>query len=73
MVTRKKADTAMPAAAETIDLALYIYRMEEDALPDVVVSVSHPDAKEGIHQGRFSGIRLSNGAIGATLSNGEKV
>jgi hypothetical protein len=64
------------AAAKSVTLAEYAADLEEraQALGLPVVSISHPDAKDGdVYTGKYAGIRLTKGDLGNTLSNGESL
>lgn len=71
MPRTKKDDVA--EAAQLEPLAAFLARIEHQAQPLAVVQASHPDARDGIHQGIYAGIRLVTGEIGAILSDGSKI
>lgn len=64
------APPVAPVPAEP--LAAFIARHEDAAmaLGIVVTLVSHPDADERVHAGRYGGIRLTSGNALATYSDG---
>lgn len=58
--------------ADVLPLADYVKAMEAAALPLTVCEIVHPEAVNGsVHQGVYSGIRLTKGdAASAKLSDG---
>lgn len=78
-----KAELEVPAPVEELGLdklGLFIRRHEDAAVviskakgeTVVVTEVTHPDAGDGIYEGRDGGIRVSKGAAKATYSDGSK-
>ena len=67
------AVAAQPAPAEPLDA--YIARVERAKLDkDVVaVAITHPEVHaDRVHPGTYGGIRLGNGPVGVTYSDGTK-
>ncbi|MGZ0105201.1 hypothetical protein [Achromobacter sp. KK8] len=69
------ADPAAPPPADPIPaepLGMFITRHEDAAmaLGIVVTLITHPNADEGVHAGRYGGIRLAAGDALATYSDG---
>lgn len=61
------------APAEPLDA--YIARVERAKLDQdiVVVAITHPEVHaDRVHPGTYGGIRLSNGPVGVTYSDGSK-
>lgn len=78
-----KAELVVPAKVQDLDLPPFdlFVRKHEDAAQllgeekgesVVVVEISHPQAGDGIYEGRDGGIRVSKGAAKATYSDGSK-
>lgn len=72
-----KAELEVPAAVQDLDLPKFdeFVRKHEDAAQlqgAVVAEITHPDAGDGIYQGRDAGIRTKKGAASATYSDGSK-
>lgn len=69
------AATVTPPPADPIPaepLGMFIARHEDAAmaLGIVVTMITHPNADEGVHAGRYGGIRLAAGDALATYSDG---
>lgn len=70
-----KAELEIPAKTEDLGLEgldLFIREAEDKAQLQgaVVVEISHPDATEGIYEGRDAGIRMVKGSKKVTYSDG---
>lgn len=71
--TEEAAVAAKPAPAEPLDA--YIARVERAKLDQdvVAVAITHPEVHaDRVHPGTYGGIRLSNGPVGVTYSDGTK-
>ncbi|OMG85399.1 hypothetical protein [Achromobacter xylosoxidans] len=71
------ADPVVPPPADSNPaepLGVFIARHEDAAmaLGIVVTMIIHPNADEGVHAGRYGGIRLGAGEALATYSDGTK-
>lgn len=67
------AVAAQPAPVEPLDA--YITRVERAKLDQdiVAVAITHPEVHaDRVHPGTYGGIRLSNGPVGVTYSDGTK-
>jgi len=67
------AVAAKPAPAEPLDA--YIARVERAKLDQdvVAVAITHPEVHaDRVHPGTYGGIRLGNGPVGVTYSDGTK-
>lgn len=70
---QESAVAAQPAPAEPLDA--YIARVERAKLDQdvVAVAITHPEVHaDRVHPGTYGGIRLSNGPMGVTYSDGTK-
>lgn len=66
-------EAASAAPAESLDA--YIARVEREKLDQdvVVVEITHPEVHaDRVHPGTYGGIRLSQGPVGVTYSDGSK-
>lgn len=71
--TEEAAVAAKPAPAEPLDA--YIARVERAKLDQdvVAVAITHPEVHaDRVHPGTYGGIRLGNGPVGVTYSDGSK-
>lgn len=69
------APVITPAVPEPEPLADYIARVERAKLDEdvVAVAITHPEVREDrVHPGTYGGIRLSQGDVGVTYSDGTK-
>lgn len=67
------AVAAQPAPTEPLDA--YIARVERAKLDQdvVAVAITHPEVHaDRVHPGTYGGIRLGNGPVGVTYSDGSK-
>ena len=67
------AVAAQPTPVEPLDA--YIARVERAKLDQdiVAVAITHPEVHaDRVHPGTYGGIRLSNGPVGVTYSDGTK-
>lgn len=67
------AVAAQPTPAEPLDA--YIARVERAKLDQdvVAVAITHPEVHaDRVHPGTYGGIRLGNGPVGVTYSDGTK-
>ena len=70
---QEAAVAAQPTPAEPLDA--YIARVERAKLDQdvVAVAITHPEVHaDRVHPGTYGGIRLSNGPVGVTYSDGTK-
>ena len=70
---KETAVAAKPAPAEPLDA--YIARVERAKLDQdvVAVAITHPEVHaDRVHPGTYGGIRLGNGPVGVTYSDGTK-
>ena len=70
---QEAAVAAQPAPAEPLDA--YIARVERAKLDQdvVAVAITHPEVHaDRVHPGTYGGIRLGNGPVGVTYSDGTK-
>ena len=70
---QEAAVAAQPTPAEPLDA--YIARVERAKLDQdvVAVGITHPEVHaDRVHPGTYGGIRLGNGPVGVTYSDGTK-
>lgn len=70
---QEAAVAAQPTPAEPLDA--YIARVERAKLDQdvVAVAITHPEVHaDRVHPGTYGGIRLGNGPVGVTYSDGTK-
>ena len=70
---KEAAVAAKPAPAEPLDA--YIARVERAKLDQdvVAVAITHPEVHaDRVHPGTYGGIRLGNGPVSVTYSDGTK-
>lgn len=74
MARVKKADNEAQAVQAPATLAEYIASREVSKLAEgiVLVRVTHPEAKQSVFPGRYSGIELNQGPAGCVWSDGSK-